>query len=496
MSITPALTARQLAADYLQRAQLPSLPSGHFIDGQMCAPQSGNYMPSWDAGLRRAFADFAAGTADDVDRAVHAASSAQGRWGSLAPTARADILQRVAACILEQQEYLSFVEALDSGKTLAEARGDVQSAARYFNYYAAMARTLEGRSLPLGENHIGWTVREPAGVTAHIIPWNFPTSTFARSVAPALAAGCTVVAKPAETTPFTALLLARIISDCGAPPGVVNVVTGLGTEAGAALAGHRMVRHITFTGSVHTGIKVASAAAPNIASLTLELGGKSPLVALSDCDIDATAEGARWAIFANAGQICSAGSRLVIQRSVYEAVLEKLLARVHAIRVGHGLGGADVGAVNSEVQLSRIDSHVAGARKRGRQILCGGEALDGPGWFYPPTIIDNLPVDDACVQQEIFGPVLSVQIVDNDEEALAAANCTEFGLYAGIYSRDMSRALRMAQGIRAGQVTINDYWAGGVSVPFGGNGRSGYGRERGQEGMEAYMSSKAMVVRV
>ena len=372
----------------------------------------------------------------------------------------------------------------------------MQSAARYFNYYAAMARTLEGRSLPLGENHIGWTVREPAGVTAHIIPWNFPTSTFARSVAPALAAGCTVVAKPAETTPFTALLLAQIIFDCGVPPGVVNVVTGLGIEAGAALSSHRLVRHITFTGSVPTGVKVASAAAPNIASLTLELGGKSPLVALSDCDIEATAEGARWAIFANAGQICSAGSRLVVQRSVYQPVLERLLTKVHSLRIGHGLGGADLGAVNSELQLSRIDHHVAGARERGRQILCGGEALEGPGWFYPPTIIDNLPVDDACIQQEIFGPVLSVQVVDNDEEALAAANCTEFGLYAGIYSRDISRALRMAQGIRAGQVTINDYWAGGVSVPFGGNGRSGYGRERGQEGMEAYMSSKAVVVRL
>ena len=496
MSAIPSHTARELADAYIQRSQLPPLPSGHFIDGQVCAPQSGNHMPSWDAGLGRPFADFAAGDMDDVDRAVLAANNAQSRWGSTAPSARADILQRIAARILEQQEFLSFVEALDSGKTLSEARGDVLSAARYFNYYAAMARTLEGRSLPLGENHIGWTVREPVGVTAHIIPWNFPTSTFARSVAPALAAGCTVVAKPAETTPFTALLLARIISDCGVPPGVANVVTGLGSEAGAALSGHRMVRHITFTGSVPTGVKVASAAAPNIASLTLELGGKSPLVALSDCDIEATAEGARWAIFANAGQICSAGSRLVVQRGVHQAILDRLLAKVQALRIGHGLDGADLGAVNSELQLSRIGAHVAGARRRGRQILCGGEALDRPGWFYPPTIIDDLPADDGCVQHEIFGPVLAVQIVDSDEEALEAANCTEFGLYAGIYSRDISRALRMAQGVRAGQVTVNDYWAGGVSVPFGGNGRSGYGRERGQEGMEAYMSSKAVVVRV
>jgi aldehyde dehydrogenase (NAD+)/betaine-aldehyde dehydrogenase len=496
MRSTTGYTARELADAYLQEGQLPPLPSGHFICGEVCRPQSGNYMASWDPGLGRAFADFAAGDADDIERAVQAANRAQNPWGSTAPSVRADLLQRVSARILEQQELLIFAEALDSGKTLGEARGDVLSAARYFNYYAALSRTLEGRSLPLGESHIGWTVREPIGVTAHIIPWNFPTSTFARSVAPALAAGCTVVAKPAETTPITALLLAQIISECGVPAGVVNVVTGLGTEAGAALSGHRMVRHITFTGSVPTGVKVAGAAAKNIASLTLELGGKSPLVALSDCDIEAAAEGARWAIFANAGQICSAGSRLVVQRSVYEPILDRLLSKVQTLRIGHGLGGADVGAVNSDLQLSRIDAHVEGARQRGRRIVCGGKALNGPGWFYPPTIIDSLPMEDACIQQEIFGPVLAIQIVDNDEEALNAANCTDFGLYAGVYSRDISRALRMAQGIRAGQVTINDYWAGGVSVPFGGKGHSGYGREKGQEGMEAYLSSKAVVVRV
>lgn len=221
MNSTPGGTAIELAEAYLQQAQLPPLPSGHFIGGQLCQSLSGQRMPSWAAGLGRAFADFAAGDASDIECAVTAADSAQCRWGHTAPSARADVLQQVATRILEHQEFLSFVDALDSGKTLAEARGDVHSAARYFNYYAAMARTLEGRSLPLGENHIGWTLREPIGVTAHIIPWNFPTSTFARSVAPALAAGCTVVAKPAETTPFTALLLAQIISTAAprrAPP--------------------------------------------------------------------------------------------------------------------------------------------------------------------------------------------------------------------------------------------------------------------------------------
>lgn len=495
MNTAMNISAVSLAETYLKAGSLPKLPAGHFIDGKP-DKASATLLQSFDAGLGQAFAEFASGDAGDVEKAVNAACQVQESWGATTVEARADLLQRISARIIQDQEWLAFVEALDSGKTLGEARSDVHSAAKYFQYYAAMARTLEGRSIPLGSEHMAWTMRNPVGVTAHIVPWNYPTSTFARSVAPALAAGCTVVAKPAETTPFTALLLAQIIHDCGAPSGVINVVTGLGSTAGAALVRHPKVRHVTFTGSVGTGVHVAQAAAPHIASLTLELGGKSPLVALSDCDLELAVDGALWAIYSNAGQVCSAGSRLVIERSIHQPFMERLILKTKALKVGHGLSAVDVGAINSELQLSRIDDHVKRATQRGRKVALGGHVIDGPGWFYAPTIVDNLPSNDPCVQEEIFGPVLAVQVVDDDAQALAAANATEFGLYAGIYSKDLTRSMKLARDIRAGQVTINDYWAGGVSVPFGGSGQSGYGRERGQEGIQAYLQTKAVVVKI
>jgi aldehyde dehydrogenase (NAD+)/betaine-aldehyde dehydrogenase len=245
---------------------------------------------------------------------------------------------------------------------------------------------------------------------------------------------------------------------------------------------------------------VAQSAAPHLASLTLELGGKSPLIALSDCNIDTTADAALWAIYSNAGQICSAGSRLVVQRSIHSALLEALVRKTRLLKVGHGLRDLDVGAINSAQQLAKISGHVEAARARSAAIPVGGHSgADNPadtGWFYRPTILDDLPHNDPCVQEEIFGPVLAVQVVDDDEEALAAANGTAFGLYAGIFTQDISRALRLARDLDAGQVTINDYWAGGVSLPFGGNKQSGYGREKGQEGLAAYLSTKSISVKV
>lgn len=492
--------AEDFAQAYFANGQLPQLPSGHLIDGQVCAALSGECMESFDPGLGRPFAEFAAGDAEDVGRAVQAAARGLAVWRQSSPVQRSRVLGEAARLMRERIELLAFVEALDSGKTLAEARSDVAGSARVFEYYAGVADTLEGASIPMGATHMSWTVREPVGVTAHIIPWNYPTSTFARGIAPALAAGCSAVAKPAETTPFTALLLGQLLLDAGLPAGVVNVVTGLGTTAGAALVSHPGVRHVTFTGSIPTGIRVALAAAPNITSLTLELGGKSPLIALSDCDVAAAVDGALWAIFSNAGQICSAGSRLIVQRAIHSQFMEQLVARANRLKVGHGLRTADIGAINSALQLQRISDSVDGARARGRKVLCGGtsgaDAATDSGWFYRPTILDDLPANDPCVCQEIFGPVLAVQVVDDDEAALAAANGTEFGLMTGIYTRDIGRALRLARDIDAGQVTVNDYWANGVSVPFGGNRKSGYGREKGREGVNAYTATKAITVKL
>ncbi|MEP9373614.1 aldehyde dehydrogenase family protein [Mesorhizobium sp. KR1-2] len=491
--------AAELARTYFETGTLPGLPEGHFIGGKFVAGSDGETIESFDPGSARAFARFSAGKAEDVFRAVEAAEKGLAVWRDTAPAERCRVLNRAAMLIRERAEYLSVLESLDSGKTLDEARGDVRSCARLFEYYAGAADKLEGRSIPLGAGLSSWTEREPVGITAQIIPWNYPTSTFARGIAPALAAGCAVVAKPAETTPFTALVLAGWLHEAGVPAGVVNVVTGLGVDAGAALVRHPSIAHVTFTGSVRTGVGVMQAAAPNVTQLTLELGGKSPLVALADSDVDKVVDGALWAIFSNAGQICSAGSRLVIDRKIHSEVLEKLVQKARALRLGHGLKGPDVGALNSEAHLGRVHAHVEAARQRGRSILTGGKPVTDPetgaGWFYEPTIIDGLPCDDPAVQEEIFGPVLAVQVVDGADEAIAAANGTEYGLVAGIYTRDISEALRLARAIDAGQVTINDYWAGGVEVPFGGNRKSGFGREKGLEGIEAYVRTKAITIR-
>jgi len=492
-------TAGHVAA-YFATGTIAGLPQGHFIDGRSVAAAAGARMPSYDPGTGKIFAEFAAGDAEDIERAVAAAQAGFRRWRGTRPERRAQVLTRMAELLRANAALLAVTDSVDSGKTLAEAEGDVASTARLFEYYAGAADKLEGRSIPLGPDYMSWSLREPVGVTAHIIPWNYPTSTFGRGVAPALAAGCAVVAKPAETTPFTALLMAELLCEAGLPEGVVNVVTGLGSTAGAALAVHPGVQHLTFTGSVATGVRVMQSAAPNITRLTLELGGKSPLIALADCDPEAAAEGALSAIFSNAGQVCSAGSRLVVERAIHAELLDRLLAKTLALTLGHGLRNPQMGAINSAQHLERIDGHVARARQRGCRILCGGHPTHDPqtgaGWFFEPTIIDDLAPEDPVVQQEIFGPVLAVQVVADETAALAAANGTEYALVAGIYTRDIGRALRLAREVDAGQVTINEYWAGGVAVPFGGNRKSGFGKEKGQEGLDAYLRTKTITARL
>ena len=493
------LDAQSLIKAYFAEGTLPGLPDGHFIGGRIVANSDGDWLESYDPGNGQAFARFSAGKGEDVSRAVEAAQQGLAAWRDTPPATRCQVLNRAAALIRERSDYFAVVEAVDSGKTLAEARGDVRSCIRLLEYYAGIADKLEGRSIPLGPGLTSWTEREPVGITAQIIPWNYPSSTFVRGVAPALAAGCAVVAKPAETTPFTALLLAQWLHEAGVPAGAVNVVTGLGSDAGAPLVRHPSIAHVTFTGSVATGVGVMQAVAPNVTQLTLELGGKSPLLALADCDVDKAVDGALWAIFTNAGQICSAGSRLVVERSIHAEMMDKLVARTRTLKLGHGLKDPNVGAINSRQHLDRITRHVEAARERGCSILTGGNVTHDPasnsGWFFEPTIIDDLAPADPAIQQEIFGPVLSVQVIEGEEEALGMANATEFGLVAGIYTSDIGKALRLARSIDAGQVTINDYWAGGIEVPFGGNRKSGFGREKGIEGIDAYVRTKAITIR-
>jgi len=359
---------------------------------------------------------------------------------------------------------------------------------------------MQGDTIPLGPDYVSFTLHEPVGVTAHIIPWNFPLVTTARGIAPALACGCTAVVKPAEQTPLTAILLADVLEQAGLPKGVYNVVTGYGEEAGAPLVGHPDVSHVTFTGSVETGKFVMKSAAEHIASVTLELGGKSPLVVLADADIGAAVQGTLKAIYMNAGQVCSAGSRLIVERRVRDAMLERLAKAAAGLKLGHGLDDPDLGPLISQEQLDRVAGYVAGAKRRGLDILVGGERASVPGlgggWFYNATIIDGAPGGDPVVQEEIFGPVLTVQTADSAEEALALANGTAYGLVAGIYTQDIVRALRLARDLEAGQVFINQFFAGGVETPFGGVKQSGFGREKGLDALKSYYRVKCVTARI
>lgn len=492
---------RALIGEFRQSGTLSGLPRDQFIAGAYRPELTRETLESFDPGSGQAFARFAAGGAAEVDQAVAAARSAlRGAWGDATPAERGRVLAAIAQQVSAHADRLALVESLDSGKRLCEAQADMRGVVRSFEYYAGAADKMQGDSFPLGKDYLGWSVDEPIGVAAQIIPWNYPLGAAARGIAPALAAGCTVVAKPAEQTSLTALLLAELASAAGLPDGVLNIVTGAGASAGAALVAHPGIDHISFTGSVATGQQVMRAAADKPTRVLLELGGKSPLVVLADADLEQALDGVIGAIYENAGQICSAGSRLIVERSVHGSFVERLLERVNQLTLGHGLDNPDLGPVNSPAHLGRIAAHVAAAAARGNAILAGGSVAqpeNAPGgWFYRPTVIAARCAQDPVVQQEIFGPVLVVQAADDLEEAIALANGTDYALAAGIYTKDLAQACRFARRVDAGQVYINEYFAGGIEVPFGGNRKSGFGREKGLQAIRSYCKLKSIVARV
>jgi len=477
------------------------LPETMVIGGEHVAAQSGRKIDTVDPATGEVIAQFPAAGADDVDRAVADSKTAlKADWRSVTPMQRGRILSRTAALIRKDATRLAQIETLESGKPIREANGDIETAASYFEYYAGIADKLQGDTIPLGKDFMSFTLHEPVGVTAHIIPWNFPLVTTARGVAPALAAGNTAVVKPAEQTSLTSIILADILIEAGLPAGVCNVITGYGDEAGGPLTAHPDVAHVTFTGSVPTGKTVMKTAADHVASVTLELGGKSPVVVLADADLDEAVEGTLKAIYLNAGQVCSAGSRLVVERPLHAAMMERLVPRAAALELGHGLDDAPLGPLISDDQLNRVAGFVDAAKSRSVKVATGGNTvqvngMEG-GYFYAPTILDDLPADEAVVQEEIFGPVLCVQVVDSAEQAIDVANGTEFGLVAGIYTKDITRALRFARDVDAGQVFINQYFAGGVATPFGGTKNSGFGREKGLAAMASYYQVKCITARI
>ncbi|WP_265110710.1 aldehyde dehydrogenase family protein [Halosolutus halophilus] len=427
---------------------------------------------------------------EDVDSAVAAARDALPDWRSMPPQERGRLLAALAEKIRAQQESLALLETRDNGKPLSHARADVETCARYFEYYAGVADKVHGDSIPLTDEYVDYTVREPLGVTAQIIPWNLPTNIFGRSVAPALATGNVAVVKPAEQTPLTAVEIGRLASEVGIPDGVLNVVPGFGTEAGAALSGHPDVDGVSFTGSVPTGIEVGKTAVENVTNVHLELGGKSPNVVYPDADLDTAVDSTITGIFANAGQVCSAGSRLLVHEDVKDTFLDELVDRIEEMSIDSGELDPDMGPLVSEEHFEKVTRYLEVGRTEAGDPLVGGEALDRDGYFVEPTVFDGVDNDMRIAQEEIFGPVLSVIEFATEEEAIEIANDVDYGLVAGIHTSDIGRAHRFARDVDAGQVYINEWFAGGEETPFGGYKQSGFGREKGLAAVDAYTQVK------
>ncbi len=475
---------------------------GLIIDGARTPASDGGVVDIYNPSTGQVLARVAKATKADVDRAVQAARRAMDStaWGGIAPAERGRILYRIAQAIRERAEELAVLESQDNGKPLRQARTDVQVAARYFEFYAGIADKIMGHTIPLGPGLLDFTIREPIGVSAQIVPWNYPIQIGSRGVAPALAAGCAVVMKPSSEAPMTALRLGEIGLACGLPPGVLNIVPGTGSEAGVALASHPDINQLTFTGSVDVGVAVAKMAAENVVPVVMELGGKSPNVVFADADLDLAAQGVATAIFQNAGQTCSAGSRLLVERAAQAALMDRLVTRAKTMTLGPGVEDPDMGPIISKRQLETIEQYVKVGQQEGARLAAGGRRPDDArlkdGYYFEPTLITDVKPGMRVAQEEIFGPVLSIITFDELDEAARIANDSVYGLVAGVWTRDINKALALAARIKSGQVFINTYGAGGgVELPFGGYKKSGYGREKSLEALASYTQIKNVCIR-
>jgi aldehyde dehydrogenase (NAD+) len=470
-----------------------------FIDGAWVKPQSGRTFATVDPSTEEALGTVGRGEAADVDRAAIAADRAlRGPWREMTPAARCRLLLRLADAIAACKEEIALTETLDVGKPLKESRGDVDGVVATLVYNAGAADKLEGATIPLGPAFVDFTVMEPIGVTAHIVPWNFPLGMAMRSLAPALAAGCTAILKPAEQSPLSALRLAEIAAEAGLPAGVLNVVTGYGEEAGDALVRHRLVRSVTFTGSVATGRRVMAAAASGPKPVVLELGGKNPVLVFADADLDRLVEDVADGAFGNSGQVCSACSRLLVAAPIFDELVDRLAARAARITVGPGRDDPDIGPLVSEEQLAKVTGHIEEARRAGAQLAAGGSrpAHLQRGYFIAPTIFAGVEPSLRIMREEVFGPVLTLTAVKSEDEAVTLANGLGYGLVAGVYTRDITRALTLAQRLETGSVWINGWFIGGQQAPTGGIKDSGIGRERGLPGLRNYLSTKNVGIRL
>ena len=485
------------------KAFLASGPKKLLIANEWRTAMGGGTFASQDPASGAHLCEIAEGCEADADAAVAAARGALNdpAWRELKPSARGRLLWNIADLIEANADELAELETLDQGKSWATSRmAEIPASAEQFRYYAGFATKILGQTIPTsigyhppGKQTFAYTVREPVGVVAAITPWNSPLLMASMKLAPALCAGCTVVLKPAEETSLTALRLGELLIEAGLPAGVVNIITGFGDTVGAHLTGHRGVDKVAFTGSTEVGRRIVGAARGNLKKLTLELGGKSPAVVMPDADLDLAVPGVARGIFANSGQVCVAGSRAYVHRSIFDAFVEGLVSEAGKLRLGHGLDrDTDLGPLVSPAQAERVASHVAEGDADGATIVAGGGRTGDNSSFFAPTVMTDVRPDMRMMREEIFGPVIAVTPFDEPEEALEHANDTDYGLAASIWTRDLSTAHRMAAGVRAGTVWVNCHSYFSPELPKGGHAESGWGYENGPQGLENYLETKTV----
>ena len=461
---------------------------------------SGRTIPVIDPSDGQVFDALQRSNADDIDQAVHAARQCFDMvWSKVSAVERGRLLMRLSQKVAEHADELAVIEQRDCGKPTKQAKADAAALARYFEFYAGACDKLHGETIPYQDGYSVFTWREPHGVTGHIVPWNYPMQIFGRSVGGALAAGNVCVVKPSEDACLSLLRVAQLAAEVGFPAGALNIVTGYGHEVGDALARHPGIDHISFTGSPKVGTLIQQVAAERHCPVTLELGGKSPQIVFADADLDAAIPTIVNAIVQNAGQTCSAGSRLLVEESIYEPLLERLGTAFEALRVGPAAMDLDLGPLIRQSQQQRVWDFLSDAQVAGIAMVAQGVVVDEApesGFYQAPTLLCDVPPDHRLAQEEVFGPVLAAMSFGSEEEAVSLANATQFGLVAGVWTRDGARQFRMAQRIHSGQVFINNYGAGGgVELPFGGVKSSGHGREKGFEALYGFTTLKTVAVR-